>query len=67
MMYQEQGIVPKQKYFLRSDGLRAAIRMFDDDDSRLSLREFQERMRFNPDKLLWFNAQYIANLPMTNC
>ena len=69
MMYQEQGIVPEaMRNFLALLGWSPGSdqEMFDDDEliRAFSLEGISRTNAvFNPDKLLWFNAQYIAKLP----
>ena len=69
MAYQEQGILPEaMRNFLALLGWSPGSdqEMFDDDGL---IRAFslggisKANAVFNPEKLAWFNAQYIANLP----
>jgi len=69
MAYQEQGILPEaMRNFLALLGWSPGNdqEMFDDDEL-IRAFSFEGISRanavFNPDKLAWFNAQYIAKLP----
>ena len=68
MAYKEQGILPEAlRNFLASAGLVAGHRS--GDVRRRELIKFslegisKANAVFNPDKLAWFNAQYMARLP----
>jgi glutamyl-tRNA synthetase len=69
MAYQEQGILPEaMRNFLALLGWSPGNdqEMFDDDElmRAFSLEGISRANAvFNPDKLAWFNAQYIAKLP----
>jgi glutamyl-tRNA synthetase len=69
MSYQEQGILPEaMRNFLALLGWSPGTdqEMFDDDEliRSFSLEGISKANAvFNPDKLMWFNAQYIARLP----
>jgi glutamyl-tRNA synthetase len=69
MAYQELGIVPEaMRNFLALLGWSPGTdqEMFDDDEliRAFSLQGISKANAvFNPDKLMWFNAQYIARLP----
>jgi glutamyl-tRNA synthetase len=69
MAYQEQGIVPEAfRNFLALLGWSPGNdeEMFDDDEliRAFSLEGISKANAvFNPDKLAWFNAQYLAKLP----
>jgi glutamyl-tRNA synthetase len=69
MAYQEQGILPEaMRNFLTLLGWSPGNdqEMFDDDEliRAFSLEGISRANAvFNPDKLAWFNAQYIAKLP----
>jgi glutamyl-tRNA synthetase len=69
MAYQEQGIVPQaMRNFLGLLGWAPGNdqEMFDDDEliAGFSLQGISKANAvFNPDKLAWFNTQYIAKLP----
>ena len=69
MAYQEQGILPEaMRNFLALLGWSPGNdqEMFDDDEliRAFSLEGISRANAvFNPDKLAWFNAQYIARLP----
>jgi glutamyl-tRNA synthetase len=69
MAYKEQGIVPEaMRNFLALLGWSPGTdqEMFDDDEliRAFSLEGISRANAvFNPDKLMWFNAQYIARLP----
>jgi glutamyl-tRNA synthetase len=69
MSYQEQGILPEaMRNFLALLGWSPGTdqELFDDDEliRAFSLEGISKANAFfNPDKLMWFNAQYIARLP----
>jgi glutamyl-tRNA synthetase len=69
MAYQEQGILPEaMRNFLALLGWSPGTdqEMFDTDEliRAFSLEGISKANAvFNPDKLMWFNAQYIARLP----
>ena len=69
MAYQEQGILPEaMRNFLALLGWSPGTdqELFDDDEltRAFSLEGISKANAvFNPDKLMWFNAQYIARLP----
>ncbi len=69
MAYQEQGIVPEaMRNFLALLGWAPGDdrEMFDDEEllQAFSLQGISKANAvFNPEKLAWFNAQYIAKLP----
>jgi glutamyl-tRNA synthetase len=69
MAYQEQGILPEaMRNFLALLGWSPGNdqEIFNDDEliSAFSLQGISKANAvFNPDKLAWFNAQYIAKLP----